>query len=162
MTKQLIETLLTLSNLGKQEVETLKQELKDSLENGELQALKLYVGLKVFEDLDLGETIKPFALNEMQGYDSKETVTIGCAILKKSLHTVYDYSQDVIWQRLKAKETDLSTLRKNREKVMKSVPKPDVIKGVEAMKEIDTETGELIRILPPNTKQQDIITVKIS
>lgn len=162
MINQLIQTLLALHSLGKQEVENLKQELSDQLAGGLHDELKLFVGVKIFNDLEAPDIIKPYALQALQKFDKNDKIIVGNVELKIEGHSVYDYSNDSVWNRIKAKENEIATLRKNREKALKYAPKPDALKNVEAQVEVDTETGELIKVLPPIVKTSEIIKTKIS
>jgi hypothetical protein len=162
MTKNLIDTLLTLSNLGKQEVQDLQDELIAEIENGEVSPLRLYVGLTILDkvrDTKAGDLIKPYAIAESETYE--KSFFIGNCEVEKGNHTTYDFSNDIIWNKIKSRETEISEQRKNREKILKACPQPDSIKGVEAMTEVDTETGEVIRLLPPTKKSSELLKIKI-
>lgn len=162
MTKTLIETLLTLSNLGKQEVQSLQAEILAEIEKGNVSPLRLYVGFTVLDrvrDSNVGDFLKPYAIAESEDYE--KTFVIGNSEVEKGNHTTYDYSNDIIWNRIKSRETAVAEQRKSREKVLKSCPQPDSIKGVEAMTEVDNETGEILKLLPPIKKSSELLKIKI-
>jgi hypothetical protein len=159
MTKEtLLKTLYDLLQTSRKDFEAILAEITQDCEDGHEAPLKVFAALRMFGQISPPEQLEELALRELDKYGNSTNYHF--AKVDKGVSTTYDYSHDSIWQGLKQRETDIATLRKNREKILKFAPAADSLKGVEGMVEIDTTTGETYTVTPaiPYTKD----TIKIS
>jgi hypothetical protein len=147
MTKQtLLQFLYGLLNTSRKDFEAIMEEVIEDCQNGHEDPLKIFAGLRMVGQIVAPEPLESLALNELGKYG--KSTNLHFAKVDLGSHTSYDYSHDSIWQGLKEKETDIATLRKNREKILKLAPAKDTLKGVEGMIETDPETGETYTVAP--------------
>ncbi len=153
--------LLPLSNIhpiSKSEIEEYRNEIAKGIESGSLSALKLKSMLKFYDYLfngddkkenGLNHLIQKEALKEFHSFNDKDVSFFGLTIQEAEVGVKYDYSGDKVWSEINEELTKLKERLKARETLLKNVPKPDFIKGIRPMIEVDQETGEAIELLPP-------------
>ena len=129
---------------SKQQVAVFSNQLKDSLENGQVDPLELAVYFKAIEETikQVKETMSKLAVNEAEKY-GKSFEFKGAKIDVRENGVKYDYSKsgDIDWERLNSEINAARSRQEERETLIKSLKKP--------MTAVYEETGETHAIYPP-------------
>jgi len=155
-----METLIKTSNLPTKvsDIDTLRNQLIQQVKDGHFSALDMIAIGKTYELIVKGEEKKgngildqllDLALSELSQYGKDPVKRLIFDITQIESGTTYDYSHDPIWVKLNDALTVAKDTLKKREELLKNVPKPDILKGIEPMTELDKETGEYFELRPP-------------
>ena len=154
-----METALSTIKLlpfSKQQVSIFSDQLKDSLENGQIDPLELAVYFKAIEETikQVKEVMSGLALNEAEKY-GKSFQFKGAKIDIREVGTSYDYSKsgDIDWERLNSEINATKERQKEREALIKSLKEP--------MTAVYEETGETYTIYPPAKKSTTSIVISL-
>lgn len=142
---------------SKQQVEVFANQIKDSLDNGEIEPLELAVYFKSIEKTieSVKETLNELALNDADKYGKGKFQFKGAEIQVKELGTKYDFTQtgDVEWERLTSEKQGIETRLKEREMMLKSL--------TGSLTVINEDTGEMKTIYPPIKKSTTGISISL-
>ena len=154
-----METALSTIKLlpfSKQQVSIFSNQLKDSLENGQVDPLELAVYFKAIEETikQVKETMSKLAVNEAAKY-GKSFQFRGATIDVRENGVKYDYSKsgDIDWERLNSEINSLTSRQEEREDFIKSLKQP--------MTAVYEETGETYTIYPPVKKSTTGIVISL-
>lgn len=165
------QSILALFDTTKAQRESFVQSVVDSIENGEISALKVHIQLKSIEGIinsltnidpkknklsNLAKTYNRLLLDEAEQYGAKEFTFHGATISIRETGSKYDFSvcNDRKWEHLKVYESEVSEKRKQREEELKTIDKVRV--------ETDPETGETFELFAPvkSSKTSVIVSLK--
>lgn len=127
----------------KANIEPVAQSIFELVESGQMSAGELAVKIKFIGDVfDLlrGKIIEQVRDEAFKHEREGGLKLYGATIKSIDAGIKYDYSTDVIWNRIKDKITPLETERKLREKRLQFIDKKII--------EVDEETGETIEVNP--------------
>lgn len=143
----------SLVNISKFGVERIKDDFMRLVKEGFVSPAELMATISAFEkiftgDKGLKKQLNPFAVTEVEKSNGHLAVgNFKLSVVEAGVR--YDFSNDGKWNDLNA-DLELAKERlKNRELTLKNVPKPDPIKGIRPMVELDEETGETVELHPP-------------
>lgn len=111
--------VLALDNLSKAYLQSIAEDISDSVFNGNEYALPTYIKAKGLEEIAkaIQESIKELAIDDAQDYRKDEKV-LGCEFLVKNTPTTYDFSHNDEWKILNDEITKLKAQQKEIEKQM--------------------------------------------
>lgn len=111
--------VLALDNLSKAYLQSIAENISNSVFNGNEYALPTYIKAKGLEEIAkaIQESIKESAIDEAQDYRKDEKV-LGCEFLVKNTPTTYDFSHNDEWRILNDEITKLKAQQKEIEKQM--------------------------------------------
>lgn len=144
-------------NSGKEEVSSLVQQIVSNVEDGNTNALEVFIHLhklaKVAEDVR--SKIMDAALSEAAKHGGKGSSAFGVDFSVAEAGVRYDFSEtnDPILAEILEKETEIKAKKSEREKFLKSLPGklPIVIE----------ETGELVEVFPPIKKSSTVLKISL-
>ena len=140
------------------DIDVLRNQLIQQVRDGHFSALDMIAIGKTYELIVKGddkkgngilEQLLGLALSELSQYGKEPVKRLIFDITQIESGTTYDYSQDPVWNKLNLALTDAKESLKKREELLKNVPRPDPLKGIEAMTELDKESGEYFELRPP-------------
>ena len=113
-----------------------------------LKAAEILINIKRLETFleQYKQSVRKIGLEELE-----RTTEFNGFLITKGETVKYDYSQDPLWNELKADEERVANKRKAREAYLKAVKEPIV--------EVNEETGEVTKIYPPTRYVSDRITI---
>lgn len=127
---------------SKRNAEALADEIVEQINEGLIDPLQLLARIEAFQLFgDLVRAKAHSAILSAIELHGKEAIISGVSFEQAEVGTKYDYSSDTTWVGLKVEEDAISTIRKDREKLLKALSKPLI--------ETNPETGETIEIYPP-------------
>ena len=154
-----MKTILTQSELdatlNKQDIEGLAhRDAASLLENPELSSLELYVELKRYHHYltSILEIIKDPALQVAQQTEVKN-FTHTSSRISIMTRTKYDYSNDVTWQSLESKASDMKDQLKAHQEKLSALKAPTTY--------VDSDTGEVIELIPPEKSVEQSLMVRL-
>ena len=154
-----METALStikLMPLSKTQIIEFAEQLKETLESGNVNPLELALYFKAIEETikQVKDTLSPLALNEAEKYGKSFNYN-GASVSIKELGTTYDFSQcnDAQWNDYDEIIKVATELKKQRETFLKSL--------TDAMTIVNDVTGEIETIYPPIKKSTTGITITI-
>ena len=111
--------VLALDNLSKAYLQSIAEDISNSVFDGNEYALPTYIKAKGLEEIAkaIQESIKESAIDEAQVYRKDEKV-LGCEFLVKNTPTTYDFSHNDEWRILNDEITKLKAQQKEIEKQM--------------------------------------------
>lgn len=111
--------VLALENLSKAYLQSIAENISNSVFDGNEYALPTYIKAKGLEEIAkaIQESIKESAIDEAQAYRKDEKV-LGCEFLVKNTPTTYDFSHNDEWRILNDEITKLKAQQKEIEKQM--------------------------------------------
>jgi hypothetical protein len=111
--------VLALENLSKAYLQSIAENISNSVFDGNEYALPTYIKAKGLEEIAkaIQESIKESAIDEAQDYRKDEKV-LGCEFLVKNTPTTYDFSHNDEWRILNDEITKLKAQQKEIEKQM--------------------------------------------
>ena len=111
--------VLALENLSKAYLQSIAEDISNSVFNGNEYALPTYIKAKGLEEIAkaIQESIKELAIDDAQDYRKDEKV-LGCEFLVKNTPTTYDFSHNDEWKILNDEITKLKAQQKEIEKQM--------------------------------------------
>lgn len=111
--------VLALENLSKAYLQSIAENISNSVFDGNEYALPTYIKAKGLEEIAkaIQESIKESAIDEAQAYRKDEKV-LGCEFLVKNTPTTYDFSHNDEWRILNDQITKLKAQQKEIEKQM--------------------------------------------
>lgn len=148
--------IIKLLPFSKQKVSEFAKELKQSLENGEIDPLEMAIYFKGIEETikQVKDTMSGMAVNEAEKY-GKSFEFKGAKIDIREVGTSYDYSNsgDIDWERINSEINAAKERQKEREALIKSLKEP--------MTAVYEETGETYTIYPPIKKSTTGIVISL-
>ncbi|MAX80323.1 MAG: hypothetical protein CL843_09125 [Crocinitomicaceae bacterium] len=149
-----------IQNINRNDIDNIKLSWVDKINNGECRAAELYTAITIINEVFNGQgsgkykkpgvkdLIKDQLLDEVA---NDKSLTIGrFKFSSKETGVKYDYSHDPVWNDLNEKIENLKSQIKAREERLKTAVKPDLMRGIEAVTELDPNTGEVFEVLPPS------------
>lgn len=131
--------------------------LKNEVEEGNLDGLKVYVFLKGLEKSISGilPALLESARNEAEKYGSKSFSAFGAKVELKEVGTkwYFDNTQDPVYTRLFDAAANAKKSVSDREKFLKSLSDPMFV--------MDEETGEQVKVFPPRKESTSGISITI-
>lgn len=111
--------VLALDNLSKAYLQSIAEDISNSVFNGNEYALPTYIKAKGLEEIAkaIQESIKELAIDDAHDYRKDEKV-LGCEFLVKNTPTTYDFSHNDEWKILNDEITKLKAQQKEIEKQM--------------------------------------------
>jgi len=111
--------VLALDNLSKAYLQSIAENISNSVFDGNEYALPTYIKAKGLEEIAkaIQDRIKESAVDEAQAYRKDEKV-LGCEFLVKNTPTTYDFSHNDEWVYLNNEITRLKAQQKEIEKQM--------------------------------------------
>jgi len=111
--------VLALENLSKAYLQSIAENISNSVFDGNEYALPTYIKAKGLEEIAkaIQESIKGSAIDEAQAYRKDEKV-LGCEFLVKNTPTTYDFSHNDEWRILNDEIAKLKSQQKEIEKQM--------------------------------------------
>jgi phosphoenolpyruvate synthase/pyruvate phosphate dikinase len=111
--------VLALDNLSKAYLQSIAEDISNSVFNGNEYALPTYIKAKGLEEIAkaIQESIKELAIDDAHDYRKDEKV-LGCEFLVKNTPTTYDFSHNDEWRILNDEITKLKAQQKEIEKQM--------------------------------------------
>jgi hypothetical protein len=111
--------VLALDNLSKAYLQSIAENISDSVFNGTEYALPTYIKAKGLEEIAkaIQESIKESAIDDAQDYRKDEKI-LGCEFLIKNTPTTYDFSHNDEWMHLNNEIARLKAQQKEIEKQM--------------------------------------------
>lgn len=111
--------VLALDNLSKAYLQSIAENISDSVFNGTEYALPTYIKAKGLEEIAkaIQESIKESAIDDAQDYRKDEKI-LGCEFLIKNTPTTYDFSHNDEWVHLNNEIVRLKAQQKEIEKQM--------------------------------------------
>lgn len=143
--------------ITKADINYMAGDLKDQLENGDLDPLLLLQKFKAVEKIH--EAIKPvlteLAITQAKKYPEKEVALYGASYTVKEAGTTYDYSNcgDNKYKNLLAQAEELKKEIKKREDFLKGIVGHETI--------VDEDTSEILKVFPPVKKSTTVVQVSI-
>lgn len=141
------------------DLDVLRNEIISAVHRGEISAIEMIAIAKTYNKLIEGDNkqkngiadqLMELAIEEFHKYGKGEKVSKLIFDIEESEAGVkYDFSRDPVWVQLNAQALELKAKIKDREEFLKTVRKPDAIRGIEPQTELDEESGELITLYPP-------------
>lgn len=136
-------------------IELAKQHAHEILESGQYDLLKVYIEFKRYE------VYLKTLMNELKDGTTEQAKEIGdqsfeygSAKVSISKLRKFDYSNDDYWKALKGELQEVKVLKKEREKLLKS------IKGTYQDIE-NADTGELERIVAPSVEYTRVLRITL-
>ena len=111
--------VLALDNLSKAYLQSIAENISDSVFHGTEYALPTYIKAKGLEEIAkaIQESIKESAIDDAQDYRKDEKI-LGCEFLIKNTPTTYDFSHNDEWVHLNNEIARLKAQQKEIEKQM--------------------------------------------
>jgi phosphoenolpyruvate synthase/pyruvate phosphate dikinase len=111
--------VLALDNLSKAYLQSIAEDISNSVFNGNEYALPTYIKAKGLEEIAkaIQESIKELAIDDAHDYRKDEKV-LGCEFLVKNTPTTYEFSHNDEWRILNDEITKLKAQQKEIEKQM--------------------------------------------
>ena len=111
--------VLALDNLSKAYLQSIAEDISNSVFNGNEYALPTYIKAKGLEEIAkaIQEGIKELAIDDAHDYRKDEKI-LGCDFLLKNTPTTYDFSHNDEWTHINNEITRLKALQKDIEKQM--------------------------------------------
>jgi hypothetical protein len=111
--------VLALDNLSKAYLQSIAEDISNSVFNGTEYALPTYIKAKGLEEIAkaIQESIKELAIDDAHDYRKDEKI-LGCEFLVKNTPTTYDFSHNDEWVHLNNEITRLKAQQKDIEKQM--------------------------------------------
>lgn len=154
-----MKTILTQSELNatlnKKDIEDRAQrDAASLLQHSDLSALEMYIELKRYHHYisSILETIKDPALQVAQQTDVKNFQHTSSRISIMT-RTKYDYSNDVTWQSLESKASDMKDQLKAHQEKLSALKAPTTY--------VDSDTGEVIELIPPERSVEQSLIVRL-
>ena len=155
-----MEQLIQTNNLPTKasDINALRNRLIQQVHDGKVSALDMIATAKAYSLIVNGDDKKEngildqlleLALDELSQYGKEKVTKLIFEISQIEIGVKYDFSHDPIWNKLNNSVNSAKEALKAREELLKNVPRPDSLKGVKAMTELDTDTGEYFELLPP-------------
>ncbi len=145
---------LIKGKLTKDVIDELSARIVSGVEAGLEDPLKVLVKIEFLKKVaeDARKKIQDHALEAVGRYEANSANIFGVLVTQKEAAPRYDYTQTKAWNELKAAEDEISTERKDLEKVLKAMK--------EKRTEIDEETGEIIELFPPVKSSTTTVAVQ--
>lgn len=111
--------VLALDNLSKAYLQSIAENISNSVLNGTEYALPTYIKAKGLEEIakTIQENIKDLAIDDAHDYRKDETI-LGCSFLIKNTPTTYDFSHNDEWVHINNEINRLKAQQKEIEKQM--------------------------------------------
>lgn len=111
--------VLALDNLSKAYLQSIAENISNSVFDGNEYALPTYIKAKGLEEIAkaIQESIKESAIDEAQAYRKDEKI-LGCEFLIKNTPTTYDFSHNDEWVFINDEINKLKSQQKEIEKQM--------------------------------------------
>ena len=135
----------------------LEETIKSMYLSGDLDPLRVEVGIKGIEDaikaIRKDPQVRDAVLNALSLYNEKTIDLAGAQITKKNTPAKYEFEAcgDPVWERLDAKMKAIANQKKERENFLKALTKMEVV--------VDQETGEACDIIPPPKTQGETLAI---
>lgn len=142
-----IELIKSDAPLSKDLIVRSAKELLERVEAGDIDPLRLRTVIAMYEKAfdQIKKVVTEKALDEFDKYSEKALMKGDCQIERMEAGVSYDYSNDSVWNEIKATENFWAEKRKAREKFLRAVP-------ADGMNEVDEVSGEVMKIYPPLKK----------
>lgn len=151
------QSVIALCPSTKDQVENFAAQLVSDVTEGVTNPLSLHLQIIAIQKaLDIvKEKIKDDVLSEAEKYSQKSFSLNGCEITLKENGVKYDFTVccDREWESAHSSELMFASLRKEREKFLKTLTKTEVL--------VHQETGEVIEVHPPIKTSTSGITVTL-
>ncbi len=151
------QSVITLCPSTKEQVDNFAAQLINDVTEGVTNPLALHIQIIAMQKaLDMvKEKIKDNVLTEAEKYNQKTFTVNGCNITLKELGVKYDFTVccDREWESAHSSELMFASLRKEREKFLKTLKKTEIL--------VHQETGEVMEIHPPLKTSTSGLTVTI-
>lgn len=155
-----MDNLIKTNNLPTKvsDIDALRNQLIQQVHDGKVSALDMIAIGKTYQQIINGDDKKgngildqllDLALDELGQFGKEKVTKLIFEVSQIEAGTKYDYSKDPIWNKLKLAEEAAKEYREQREQLLKNAPRPDILKGIKAMTELDQDTGEYFDLLPP-------------
>lgn len=157
MSKELILSTLPLTNADIKEMAT---EIVVAIADGEVSALKVAQQVsameKIVKAVKEDAVYKRVVLSEAEKEDSKTFGKFGAQFQVKEVGVKYDYSNcgDAVYNALQDELKDLQSRIKQREEMLKGMPKDGTLV-------VNEDTGEMYTIYPPVKSSTTSVSVTI-
>jgi N-acetylglucosamine kinase-like BadF-type ATPase len=153
-----VSSVLALMPSTAVEVAKFAHIIIKSVKNGDVNPLKIQVAMRALEMLakEVVEEIKEEVLTEAEKNSEKKFNAYGSLIERCEIKTEYDYatSGDTEYERLQADFDTAKSRLDERTAVLKALKQP--------MLSVDTLTGEVVKIMPPQKKSKTGVKVYLS
>ena len=108
----------------KSDIKIATDMLIDQIDSGEINPIDVALQLKVLEEFikDAREKLNNYAIEELRKYPTGKTSIFDTKIEIAETGIKYDYSQDLVWQKLKQDNEMTSIALKFREDILKKIP----------------------------------------
>ncbi len=153
-------SVVALFETNKVQRQSFVTMLIDSLDNGNVDPLKIHLQVKCMEDiikqLNESPTYKEAVLSKAQTYASKEFDFINSKISIREVGTKYDFSncEDPIYSQLETQSKELSEKLKQRAEFLKKAPSEGTVI-------VDEQTGETTKVFPPSKTSTTSVVVSL-
>jgi hypothetical protein len=108
----------------KSDIKIATDMLIDQIDSGEINPIDVALQLKVLEEFvkDAREKLNNYTIEELRKYPTGRTSIFETRIEIAETGIKYDYSQDLVWQKLKQDNEMTSIALKFREDILKKIP----------------------------------------
>ena len=108
----------------KSDIKIATDMLIDQIDSGEINPIDVALQLKVLEEFvkDAREKLNNYTIEELRKYPTGRTSIFDTRIEIAETGIKYDYSQDLVWQKLKQDNEMTSIALKFREDILKKIP----------------------------------------
>ena len=124
--KQYKEMQITLQDLKptKTDIKIATDMLIQQVDNGEVNPIDAALQLKVLEEFvkDAREKLNKYTIDELYKHQSGKVNIYDAKIEIAETGVKYDYSTDIVWQRLKQENEATASALKTREELLKKIP----------------------------------------
>ena len=152
-------SVVALFETNKVQRQSFVNMLIESLDNGNVDPLKIHLQVKCMEDiikqLNENPTYKESVLSQAQTYASKEFDFINSKISIREVGTKYDFSNcnDTVYNELEAQQNTLKDKIKERADFLKKAP-------IEGTTIVDSN-GEVVTVYPPSKTSTTSVVVSL-
>lgn len=117
--------IVEMSQINKAKIKEQVETLKQQLDNGEIDPLKVMGFSKYLSELSVSfrNVAMDYAITEFEKYGEREIQKGGVVFRKKEAGVRRDYSNTPIWNEIKAKEQAIADKRKSLEKMLANLSK---------------------------------------
>lgn len=117
---------ITLQDLKptKTDIKIATDILIQQVDSGEVNAIDAALQLKVLEEFvkDAREKLNKYAIDELYKYQACKVNIYDAKVEIAEVGVKYDYSADIVWQRLKQDNELTTSALKEREELLKKIP----------------------------------------
>lgn len=117
---------ITLQDLKptKTDIKIATDILINQVDSGEVNPIDAALQLKVLEEFvkDAREKLNKYAIDELYKYQAYKVNIYDAKVEIAEVGVKYDYSADIVWQRLKQENELTTSALKTREELLKKIP----------------------------------------